>query len=91
MEHAPIWRTIVLPSTLFSLSASGFTRKLYDLIRVQLVRQTRAIACNPRHLTGERVHLQAQLPTVHQMLLHQSFDNDAALGQHRPRSTVNNG
>ena len=67
-----LWRAIVLPSTLYSLSASGYTRKSYDLIRVQLVRQIRAIARSPRHLTeesDEHMLKRLQLPTIHQMLL----------------------
>ena len=67
-----LWRTIVLPSTLYSLSASGYTRKSYDLIRVQLVRQIRAIAPSPRHLTeesDEHMLKRLQLTTIHQMLL----------------------
>ena len=48
-----LWRTVVLPSTLYSLSSSGYTRKSYDLIRVMLVKQVRAIARSPRHLTEE--------------------------------------
>ena len=63
-----LWRAIVLPSTLYSLSASGYTRKSYDLIRVQLVRQIRAIARSPRHLTeesDEHMLKRLQLPTTY--------------------------
>ena len=67
-----LWRTVVLPSTLYSLSSSGYTRKSYDLIRVMLVKQVRAIARSPRHLTEEsdwHLFQRLQLPTVFQMLL----------------------
>ncbi|CAE7357226.1 unnamed protein product [Symbiodinium sp. CCMP2592] len=126
-----LWRTIVLPATLYSLSSSGYTRKSFDLIRVLMVRQIRAIARSPRHLTEEsdlRLLQRLRLPQIHEMLLQvhsrvvedivqrecrllevfeqlvatdakaagtpnrltcehcgQSFDNDAALRQHKGR------
>ncbi|CAE7473776.1 pol [Symbiodinium sp. CCMP2592] len=67
-----LWRTIVLPATLYSLSSSGCTRKSFDLIRVLMVRQIRAIARSPRHLTEESdLHLlqRLRLPQIHEMLL----------------------
>ncbi|CAE7235568.1 pol [Symbiodinium sp. CCMP2592] len=67
-----LWRTIVLPATLYSLSSSGYTRKSFDLIRVLMVRQIRAIARSPRHLTEESdLHLlqRLRLPQIHEMLL----------------------
>ena len=48
-----LWQVFVVPATLYSLGASGFTRQAYDLIRVMFVRQIRAIARSPRHLTEE--------------------------------------
>ncbi|CAE7196500.1 pol [Symbiodinium sp. CCMP2592] len=67
-----LWRTIVLPATLYSLSSSGYTRKSFDLIGVVMVRQIRAIARSPRHLTEESgLHLlqRLRLPQIHEMLL----------------------
>ncbi|CAE7730529.1 pol [Symbiodinium sp. CCMP2592] len=67
-----LWRTIVLPATLYSLSSSGYNRKSFDLIRVLMVRQIRAIARSPRHLTEESdLHLlqRLRLPQIHEMLL----------------------
>ena len=67
-----LWKTIVVPSTLYSLAASGYTRKSFDLIRVMFVRQIRAMARSPRHLTEENDHDLLQrlgLPSVHQLLL----------------------
>ncbi|CAE7541241.1 pol [Symbiodinium sp. CCMP2592] len=70
-----LWRTNVLPATLYSLSSSGYTRKSFDLIRVLMVRQIRAIARSPRHLTEESdLHLLQRLrlpqnPQIHEMLL----------------------
>ena len=51
-----LWQVFVVPATLYSLGASGFTRPAYDLIRVMFVRQIRAIARSPRHLTEESDH-----------------------------------
>ena len=67
-----LWRSIVVSSTLYSLSASGYTRKSYDLIRVMFVKQIRAIARSPRHLTEESDHRLLQrlgVPTTHQLLM----------------------
>ncbi|CAE7216565.1 pol [Symbiodinium sp. CCMP2592] len=67
-----LWRTIVLPATLYSLSSSGYNRKSFDLIRVLMVMQIRAIARSPRHLTEESdLHLlqRLRLPQIHEMLL----------------------
>ncbi|CAE7560197.1 pol [Symbiodinium sp. CCMP2592] len=67
-----LWRTIVLPATLYSLSSSGYTRKSFDLTRVLMVRPIRAIARSPRHLTEENdLHLlqRLRLPQIHEMLL----------------------
>ena len=41
------------PATLYSLGASGFTKQAFDLVRVMFVRQIRAMARSPRHLTEE--------------------------------------
>ena len=67
-----LWRSIVVSSTLYSLSASGYTRKSYDLIRVMFVKQIRTIARSPRHLTEESDHRLLQrlgVPTTHQLLM----------------------
>ena len=48
-----LWRTIVVPTTMYSLGASGLTKQAYDLIRVMFVKQIRAMARSPRHLTEE--------------------------------------
>ena len=32
-----LWKAIVVPATLYSLSASGYTRQAFDLIRVMFV------------------------------------------------------
>ena len=48
-----LWRTIVVPTTMYSLCASGFTKQAFDLIRVMFVKQIRAMARSPRHLTEE--------------------------------------
>ena len=38
---------------MYSLGASGLTKQAYDLIRVMFVKQIRAMARSPRHLTEE--------------------------------------
>ena len=48
-----LWRHIVVPTTMYSLGASGLTKQAYDLIRVMFVRQIRAMARSFRHLTEE--------------------------------------
>ena len=48
-----LWRAIVVPSTMYSLCASGFNKQAFGLIRVMFVRQIRAMARSPRHLTEE--------------------------------------
>ena len=48
-----LWRTIVVPTTMYSLCASGLTQQAFDLIRVMFVKQIRAMARSPRHLTEE--------------------------------------
>eukprot|EP00439_Symbiodinium_sp_Y106_P006662 s8011_g1.t1 len=107
-----LWRAIVLPSTLYSLSASGYTRKSYDLIRVQLV-HARIVDTSEvlRHtLSPQDVRLAEDITQRESRLLeairqledigstqtgsqarltcdecNQSFDNDAALRQHKAK------
>ena len=67
-----LWHAVVIPTTLYSLSASGYTRKSYDLIRVMFMKQIRAITRCPRHLTEEsdaNLLQRLAMPTVHQMLI----------------------
>ena len=63
-----------MPTALYSLTALGFNRKAFDLIRVLFVRQVRAIARSPRHLTAEsdvallgRLHIPSPMQMVLQM------------------------
>ena len=51
-----LWQVFVVPATLYSLGASGLTKQAFDIIRVMFVRQIRAIARSPRHLTEESDH-----------------------------------
>ena len=46
-----LWQAYVIPSAFYSLTASGLTDKGAALSRVELLRQLRAIANQPRHLT----------------------------------------
>ena len=48
-----LWKAYVLPTVFYALSASGLTAKSAAQIRIELVRQLRAIAGRPRHLTLE--------------------------------------
>ncbi|CAE7214910.1 unnamed protein product [Symbiodinium sp. CCMP2592] len=48
-----LWKVTVVTSAFYSLLASGFTAKIFDMLRVVLTRQARAIARSPRHLDLE--------------------------------------
>ena len=48
-----LWQAYVIPSVFYSLTASGLTEKGAAQVRVELLRQLRAIAGQPRHLTLE--------------------------------------
>ena len=48
-----LWKSTVIPSMLYAVTASGLDRRGYDLIRIQMTKQVRAIANSPRHLTLE--------------------------------------
>ena len=48
-----LWQAIVVPSTMYSLGASGFNKQAFDLIRVMFVKQIRAMARSPRLFTEE--------------------------------------
>ena len=52
-KRLALWKVTVVTSALYSLLASGFTAKTFDLLRVVLTRQARAIARSPRHLDLE--------------------------------------
>ncbi|CAE7790745.1 unnamed protein product [Symbiodinium sp. CCMP2592] len=48
-----LWKAYILPTVFYALTASGLTAKSASMIRVELVKQLRAIAGSPRHLTLE--------------------------------------
>ena len=48
-----LWKAYVLPTVFYALTAAGLTDKGAASIRIELVRQLRAIAGQPRHLTLE--------------------------------------
>ena len=48
-----LWKSTVIPSMFYAVTASGLDRRGYDLIRIQMTKQVRAIANSPRHLTLE--------------------------------------
>ena len=48
-----LWKAYVLPAVFYALTASGLTHKGAARIRIELVRQLRAIAGRPRHITLE--------------------------------------
>ena len=52
-KRLALWKVTVVTSALYSLLASGFTAKTFDLLRVVLTRQARAIARSARHLDLE--------------------------------------
>ena len=52
-KRLALWQHMVITSTLYSITASGLNRKAYDLLRVMLTKQARAIAKSPRHLDLE--------------------------------------
>ncbi|CAE7725435.1 unnamed protein product [Symbiodinium sp. CCMP2592] len=67
-----LWKAYVLPTVFYSLTASGLTEKGASCIRVALLRQLRAIAGRPRHLTLEsdaQFLLNLGMPTPLQLLI----------------------
>ncbi|CAE7206611.1 unnamed protein product [Symbiodinium sp. CCMP2592] len=48
-----LWKAYILPTVFYALTASGLTAKSASMIRVELVKQLRAIAGSPRHITLE--------------------------------------
>ncbi|CAE7678807.1 unnamed protein product [Symbiodinium sp. CCMP2592] len=52
-KRLALWKATVAASTLYSITAAGLTQKSFDLIRVQMTKQIRAMANSPRHLTLE--------------------------------------
>ncbi|CAE7249989.1 unnamed protein product [Symbiodinium sp. CCMP2592] len=48
-----LWKAYILPTVFYALTASGLTDKSASMIRVELIKQLRAIAGSPRHLTLE--------------------------------------
>ena len=76
-----LWRTIVVPTTMYSLGASGLTKQAYDLIRVMFVKQIRAIARSPRHLTEESDNSllsRLGMPTPYMLVMQQQQNTLAA-------------
>lgn len=47
-----LWRAIVVPTAMYSITASGVLPKGFDLLRIMLTKQARAIARSPRHRLG---------------------------------------
>ena len=47
-----LWKAIVVPTVMYSITASGVLPKGFDLLRVMLTKQARAIARSPRHRLG---------------------------------------
>ena len=52
-KRLSLWKATVVTSATYSLLASGCTAKTFDIMRVVLTRQARAIARSPRHLELE--------------------------------------
>ena len=86
-KRLALWKATVATSTLYSITASGPTPKSFDLIRIQMTRQIRAIANSPRHLTLEsdvalfdRLHLTSP-GNIIESRLQALVDRTAALSQ----------
>ncbi|CAE7862461.1 unnamed protein product, partial [Symbiodinium necroappetens] len=47
-----LWKAIVIPTVMYSITASGLLPKGFDLLRIMLTRPARAIARSPRYRTG---------------------------------------
>ncbi|OLP83480.1 hypothetical protein AK812_SmicGene35742 [Symbiodinium microadriaticum] len=47
-----LWQAIVIPTVMYSITASGVLPKGFELLRVMLTKQARAIARSPRHRMG---------------------------------------
>ncbi|CAE7616475.1 unnamed protein product [Symbiodinium sp. CCMP2592] len=47
-----LWKAIVIPTVMYSITASGVLPKGFDALRVMLTKQARAIARSPRHRLG---------------------------------------
>ncbi|CAE7242286.1 unnamed protein product [Symbiodinium sp. CCMP2592] len=47
-----LWKAIVIPTVMYSITASGVLPKGVDALRVMLTKQARAIARSPRHRLG---------------------------------------
>lgn len=47
-----LWKAIVIPTVMYSLTASGVLPKGFELLRIMLTKQARAIARSPRHRLG---------------------------------------
>ena len=89
-----LWQAYVIPSVFYSLTASGLNEKGAAQIRVELVKQLRAIANQPRHLTLESdaqflANIGVQSPF--QLLVNRQMgvlDRTRALKQHLNASDV---
>ena len=52
-KRLALWQSMVVTTAYYSITASGLNRKAYDILRVMLTKQARAIAKSPRHLELE--------------------------------------